>query len=98
MTDDARAHEIEQQMRDRVKELLAEQDATPIGRIRKRIADLQRGPKRLDLVIVHDQERNVWLGEQEWWSDDQREDRPQPPAAEGATPAEVLRKLAEMLE
>ena len=97
MNDDD-AEKVHKRMQARIKELIAEQDATPIGRIRKRIADLQRGPERLDLVLVHDKERGIWLGEQEWWSDDQREDRPQPPAAEGATPSEVLRKLAEMLE
>lgn len=94
VTDDHEVREAEERMRSRIKELREKYDATPMGSIRKRIQDLQRGPERLDFVLVHDKERGVWLAEQEYWTADQGE----PIAAEGATPSEVLRKLAELME
>jgi hypothetical protein len=61
--------------------------------IRKRIADLQRGPESKTFVLVHDKERGLWLGEQEYWEGEDYD----PVAAEGATPSEVLTKLAALL-
>jgi hypothetical protein len=62
--------------------------------IRNRIRDLTRGPTRMEFRLFHDKERDIWLGE----IDTRLIDDLVYVAAEGATPSEVLRKLAEMME
>jgi hypothetical protein len=61
--------------------------------IRNRIRDLTRGPTRMEFRLFHDKESDTWLGEV-----DSRLSDDVYIAAEGATPAEVLKKLAEMME
>lgn len=70
--------------------------------ISKRIDVLMAGPKRVGFNIVYDDANGIWLGRVSatTWSliNEAPDDRKYDIAAEGATPAEVLRKLAEMLE
>lgn len=66
---------------------------------RRRIAELTQRPEFIEFRLLYDKERAVWLGEQDarlGRSEDERT-RMMHVAAEGVTPAEVLRKLAEML-
>ena len=67
---------------------------------RRRIAELTKRPEFIEFRLLYDNERAVWLGERDTRlgiGEDERT-RMMHVAAEGATPAEVLRKLAEMLE
>ena len=82
MTDDS-AREILERLRKREDELR--------GPIIARIEQLRKGPETLHFELTFDKENGVWLGRQRWSDGPAR-------TAEGATPAEVLRKLADKLE
>ena len=72
--------------------------------IRKRVDDLHMAPPTIAFHAIRDETNGVWLGKVTYtpWmlSNGSREDKARWDAAvtEGATPAEVLRKLAEMME
>jgi hypothetical protein len=75
-------------------------DATPLRMERlhvcQRIRILRRGPESLEFYLLYDKERELWLGQKDRWAD--LNDGTPIIGAEGATPAEVLRKLADMLD
>lgn len=70
---------------------------TDYRHIHRRIAELTRGPDKQGFELFYDHVHNVWLGRRDRWARLEEEGAPQI-AAEGATPSEVLRKLAELLE
>lgn len=62
----------------------------------QRIRKITERPHTLEFRLLYDKEREVWLGELDARLLDLAYDRLV--AADGASPADVLRKLAELME
>lgn len=70
--------------------------------ISRRIDVLMAGPKRIGFSVVYDDANGIWLARvaaTQWSLTNEASSDPKYDiVVQGATPAEVLRKLAEMLE
>lgn len=72
--------------------------------ITERISALKTGPKHIGFDLIYDEANNIWLGTAKatFWllenESPQEKVQRHAIAAVGATPVEVLKKLAEMLE